>query len=96
MEEKIISELDGEILESQKSAKSQNNNILRILKCPHHGSRFSSSERFLKTYNPDLTIISCGENNFYGHPHRETLERLKEVGTKTIRTDERGAMIIDN
>ena len=40
--------------------------------------------------NAKYAIISAGENNRYGHPHEETLERLEEVGCKVLRTDERG------
>ncbi len=67
---------------------------LRILTCPHHGSKYSSSEEFLKCINPDITIISCGRNNMYGHPHNETLERLKEADCRIYRTDLQGCVII--
>ena len=79
----------------ENSEKSKNSDKLRILKCAHHGSRFSSSEEFLKAYNPDITVISCGKNNRYGHPHRETLERLNGLGTQIYRTDQGGAVILN-
>ncbi len=59
-----------------------------ILKVAHHGSRDSSSEEFISTVSPDYSIISCGEDNVYSHPHTETLERLSD--TTVLRTDESG------
>ena len=67
----------------------------RILKCPHHGSRYSSSEEFLAVYDPNLTVISCGKNNVYGHPAEVTLGRLKKSGSKILRTDKDGAVVIE-
>ncbi|WP_422487415.1 ComEC/Rec2 family competence protein, partial [Gudongella sp. DL1XJH-153] len=49
-----------------------------ILKVAHHGSKNSTSKEFLDQVNAEYGIISCGENNRYGHPHRELLQRLEE------------------
>ena len=66
---------------------------MEILKCAHHGSAIgSNSEEFIQELSPDYAIISCGKNNRYGHPHRETLEYLEETGTVILRTDEKGAI----
>ena len=62
------------------------------LSVPHHGSRFSSCEKFIKTVNPKVSVISAGKNNSYGHPHAEVLKRLEEHGTEIYRTDECGAI----
>ena len=75
--------------------KKEKEDVLRILKVPHHGSKYSSSEAFLKSVDCDIAIISAGENNLYGHPHKETLERLEEAGCKVYRTDKDGAIIIE-
>ena len=48
-----------------------------IIKLAHHGSKTSSSEEFLDATAPRLALISAGENNSYGHPHKEVLDRLK-------------------
>ena len=66
-----------------------------ILKVAHHGSRNSTSSEFLEQIQPKVAIISCGENNTYGHPHEETLERLEAVGTSAYRTDQCGAVIVE-
>ncbi len=57
-----------------------------LLKVSHHGSRFSSSKEFLDMVSPKMAIISAGVNNSYGHPHKETLERLSNVGAKVYLT----------
>jgi len=66
-----------------------------ILKVAHHGSKSSSSEAFLDAARPRLAVIQCGLNNFYGHPHKQTLERLEERSIKVLRTDLNGAVGID-
>lgn len=63
-----------------------------VLKAGHHGSRYSSSPAFLQQVQPQLTIFSCGKGNHYGHPHEETLERLRAVGSAVARTDELGCV----
>ena len=66
-----------------------------ILKVSHHGSRYSSSEAFLQAVCPETAIISCGENNVYGHPHEDVIERLYDAGTKKIcRTDLDGSVLV--
>ena len=66
-----------------------------ILKVPHHGSQYSSRTAFLEAVNPELSLISAGRDNSYGHPHQETLERLKQNGIRWLRTDECGAITIE-
>ena len=65
-----------------------------ILKVGHHGSRNSSGSDFLKRVSAMYGIISCGKDNRYGHPHAETLERLKMADTKYMTTREHGAIIL--
>ncbi len=66
-----------------------------ILLSPHHGSRTSSSPRFLELVHPRICVISSGKGNFFGFPHKETLKRLKEIGCKTIRIDKTGAVCVE-
>ena len=63
-----------------------------VLKVSHHGSRTSSSEDFLRVVESEIGVISVGRDNSYGHPHRETLERLQ--GMRIYRTDRDGAVKI--
>ncbi len=65
-----------------------------ILKVGHHGSKYSSSMEFLNAVSPDIAVISCGEDNVYGHPHEETIKRLEEIKSKVAITAERGEIIL--
>jgi competence protein ComEC len=64
-----------------------------ILKVGHHGSSSSTGSRFLNKVNPSYAVISCGKNNDYGHPHRETLSLLKKNNINILRTDLDGTII---
>lgn len=64
----------------------------QVLKVGHHGSSGASSAAFLSRVNPEVAVISLGEGNDYGHPHRETLERLKTAGPRVYRTDTDGTI----
>lgn len=61
-----------------------------VLKVGHHGSRYSSSEEFLEAVHPQYAVISAGEGNRFGHPHRQTLMRLQQAGATVLRTDKIG------
>jgi competence protein ComEC len=61
----------------------------KILKVAHHGSKTSSSEKFLEKVLPEIAVISVGENK-YGHPNKETLEILEKYGIRVLRTDREG------
>lgn len=65
-----------------------------ILKVGHHGSTTSTSQNFLNQIKPKYAIISVGKDNDYGHPHKEILERLENIGADIIRTDESGTIEI--
>ena len=69
-----------------------------VLKVGHHGSRNSTTAEFLAAVKPRLAIISVGEDNSYGHPNAELLERLASAGVRVLRTDRDGAVhtLIDN
>lgn len=64
-----------------------------ILKVAHHGSRNSSTLLFLEKITPSIAVISSGPN-YYGHPHKEALDRLAFVGANILRTDEKGTILI--
>jgi beta-lactamase superfamily II metal-dependent hydrolase len=56
------------------------------LKVSHHGSRYSSTDKFLARVQPRVAIISVGSDNTYGHPHKEALDRIKATGAKIFST----------
>ncbi|NVJ22658.1 MULTISPECIES: ComEC/Rec2 family competence protein [Myxococcus] len=64
-----------------------------VLKVAHHGGRHSSTAAFLAAAKPQAAVISVGAKNDYGHPARETLERLDAVGAHVLRTDRDGEVI---
>jgi beta-lactamase superfamily II metal-dependent hydrolase len=64
-----------------------------VLKVGHHGSRTSSSSDFLQAVHPDYAVILCGQDNDYGHPHQETLDKLSSMGVQVYRTDVHGTII---
>jgi competence protein ComEC len=63
-----------------------------VIKVAHHGSRTSTTDDFLNAVAPEIAVISVGRHNSYGHPTKETLERLN--GTTLFRTDRDGAIKI--
>lgn len=65
-----------------------------ILKIAHHGSMYSTSDEFLNKVNPNLAIISVGENNKFGHPSHKVLEKLYKKNVKVLRTDKNGQVQI--
>lgn len=78
---------EGEILEKQLDISAD------VLKVGHHGSSSSTTEEFLNAVNPKYAVISVGEGNSYGHPHKSVMDRLKSKGTKVYRTDESGTIV---
>ena len=73
---------------------SEKKGTVDVLKVAHHGSAYSSSMEFLELIAPKVAVISCGSNNSYGHPHKETLERLTRVNSKILTTTQYGAITI--
>lgn len=82
---------------------SDNYSGVDVIKLGHHGSRTSSSENYLKAITNEqkradvLTVASCGLNNSYGHPHKEVLTRLDNLGfssDKLLRTDTNSDLVL--
>lgn len=67
-----------------------------VLKIGHHGSKTSTSENFLGWVKPSLAVISVGKDSKYGHPHEEITDRLEKFEIPTLRTDEKGTVIVES
>ena len=64
-----------------------------VYKAGHHGSRTSSGEEFLAKIEPKAVVISCGENNSYGHPHADILNYCLTNKIPLYRTDMQGTIV---
>ncbi|MFH0928293.1 MAG: ComEC/Rec2 family competence protein [bacterium] len=73
--------LEAELIATQEDSRAE------VLKVGHHGSKTSSSAAFLDAVEPRIALISVGAGNSYGHPHADTLDRLRAVGAEIWRTD---------
>lgn len=65
-----------------------------VLKVGHHGSSTSTGSAFLTAASPEYAVISCGAGNSYGHPHTETIDKLKKAGVNIYRTDLQGDIVM--
>ena len=83
-------QVEREIL-SETSPEAMHSDVLKI---GHHGSKNSTAPEFLAAVQPRFGIISAGEDNPYGHPSAELLERLDNAGVFILRTDRDGAVHI--
>ncbi len=85
--------LTGDIgFSTEKMLRSQLNNWdIDIMKVPHHGSRYSSSQLFLQETLPEFAIIQTGSNT-YGHPHAESIKRLEKIKANVLRNDRDGTV----
>lgn len=66
-----------------------------VLKAGHHGSNTSSSEAFIQAVSPDITVLSYGEGNKYGHPHKEVTDLLAKYNSLVYSTAESGTIVIE-
>lgn len=79
---------------SKKEKELLDDNIdVDVLKVAHHGSKYSTSEEFLKVSSPLISVIQVGKNS-YGHPTDEVLTRLNNSGIKVLRNDLNGSIKI--
>lgn len=78
------SDIEDRILDSGANVQAS------LLKVGHHGSRFSSSVRWLQALRATWAVVTVGAGNGYKHPHPTALLRLTQAGLQILRTDERG------
>ena len=64
-----------------------------VMKAGHHGSNTSNTIELLQAVAPKSVVISCGEDNEYGHPRAEVLNNLRAMGIQVYRTDEQGTIV---
>ena len=83
-------ETENEVIRNKSNVKSN------VLKLGHHGSSSSTSENFYSAVSPNISIISLGINNKYGHPSKNILSLLSSAKTEVYRTDEDGTIIISS
>ena len=83
---------DAESLPEQEMLRAGYDLSAQLLKVGHHGSSSSSSRDFIQAVGPEQAVISCGAENSYGHPHRETLDTLEAAGVEIWRTDLQGSI----
>ncbi|MCR4926272.1 MAG: MBL fold metallo-hydrolase [Clostridiales bacterium] len=74
-----------------KSGADLRSNVIKI---GHHGSSSSTSKELLEIVKPQLAIISCGENNSYGHPDKKVTDLLEKYSVSIKRTDKNGNIVI--
>lgn len=86
-----IEKSEEKILEKYEISKELKSTILKV---SHHGSKTSSSEKFLETINPKIALIGVGKDNKFGHPNAVVIERLKKINCRIYRTDEMGEIDI--
>jgi competence protein ComEC len=88
----LLSDLDISSAEKALAHFAKQVDIFKVL---HHGSKYSISENILNMVNPKISVISAGKNNWYSHPHKETLQLLKKLKIPIKRTDVDGNVVIE-
>ena len=75
-------------------AKRYGISSIELCKAAHHGSDTSSCQEFLEAFSPQIMVISCGVNNFYGHPGKEAVSRMEAAKSKIFCTAQVGQIRI--
>lgn len=66
-----------------------------LLVVPHHGSKTSSTKRFIASVHPDYAVFTVGYRNRFGHPKQEIVQRYAYSGSTLLRSDEDGAILVN-
>lgn len=88
--------LPGDIESKTETAITKTNLLTQvdILKVAHHGSKTSSTIDFISKVVPEVALISVGHKNRFGHPSSDVISRLESVGSRVLRTDEQGEIVV--
>jgi beta-lactamase superfamily II metal-dependent hydrolase len=85
---------DAEAQTEQRLLSNNANLPAQILKVAHHGSKYATTDEFLRRVKPAAALISLDRFNRYGHPAQAVLDRLRTAGVKVYRTDLQGEITI--
>lgn len=85
---------DAQKFSEEEIINSNENISCDVLKVGHHGSSTSSSKEFLDKSSPKIAVISCGRDNQFGHPHKETISEFKNRNYTIYRTDINGTIVL--
>lgn len=88
--------LTGDAEEMAEEEYSRDLLHVDVLKVGHHGSVSSTTTQLLSAITPTVAVISCGDNNRYGHPHPIILERLSSIDSDIFRTDQSGDILLSS
>jgi beta-lactamase superfamily II metal-dependent hydrolase len=90
--------LTGDIeKEAERQIVAANTNLhADVIKVPHHGSRTSSTDAFVKATSPAYAIISVGQRSMFGHPHKEVMARWSASGAEVLTTGNCGMISVSS
>lgn len=88
--------LTGDIEKSAEGSLIASEQELRadVVKVPHHGSKTSSTENFVRATKPAFAIVSAGRNSMFGHPHKEVVDRWRANGATVLTTGDAGTITV--
>lgn len=66
-----------------------------VVKVPHHGSRTSSTEPFVRAVRPRFAVIPVGRRSRFRHPDPQVVERWQAAGAETLTTGSRGTVTFE-
>lgn len=92
--EKVLIEIFSEIEDLEKASNSALRLKSQILKSGHHGSRTSTSEKFIQATDPEFVIISTEKDSRFGHPHVEVLENIEKFSQQRISESKKAVEIL--
>ena len=87
-------DIEGEAEELLTEKLAGEKKTYNVLKASHHGSKGATTEEFLKAADPVLAVISAPKKSSYGHPGKETLQRIEDSGAFWLQTGLCGAVTV--
>lgn len=81
---------DAEAPQVKQAIASAGIGQVDIFKAGHHGARKGVDDTLAQTLSPQVSLVSVGARNRYGHPAPEAVAALEGAGACVLRTDEAG------